>query len=365
MTHALTAGSGLPGVAAVLRRLTGEPAGFIDTRGSVLASSPTRARWPLEQLREGTAVERVADDLAQSIRSVLLRDEVVAHLVATVADEYSGVLDIAAGLASLEMSRRQSLLIGRRELASQVLEDVVLGGSRGPEARARLESIGIRITTSQHFVVIVGRCRSQAARVADMPWNLHSLLNGSGDPYVRAMIAGDVVLVVPNSGSAGGVATTLLHHLRSIDTAASVSIGPAAADLLSLSMSYHQAKNAAAGPGVTHAGPLNLGYWLLGSADQHSLEDLSTRVLEPLLAQDLRVGSELVLSLRTYIEQNCSISAASERLFVHRNTLRYRLNLIKEITGWSADDFDGRLHFWIALNGISPQATMSTDASSS
>ena len=44
-------------------------------------------------------------------------------------------------------------------------------------------------------------------------------------------------------------------------------------------------------------------------------------------------GSALLDTVMTYLEQGNSLEAAAERLFVHPNTVRYRLRRASELTG--------------------------------
>jgi hypothetical protein len=350
LSRALTEGTGLPGVVKVLRRVTGAPAAFVDMRGSLLASSPTRAQWPVDELRTWTPGTVEVGQPPRTVFPVDLADDVVALLVVHSGTDDQVVFELAAELASLELARLQAVLVGRRELAAQVLEDVFRGYSSGADARDRLASIGIVLSPDVGHAVVVGRCSAAGARMRTRPWNLHALLTGNGDPYVRATVDGDLVLIVPDTGAVDAVAKLLLQHLRPMDPGASVGIGPVVSDPTSLTMSYYQARDAASGGSVNHARPLNLAHLLLGSADSVPIRELSARALQPLIDHDQRSGGDLLHSLAVYLDSDGSISQASAKLFVHRNTLRYRLNLITELTGWSPDAFDGRMHLWIALH---------------
>jgi DNA-binding PucR family transcriptional regulator len=52
---------------------------------------------------------------------------------------------------------------------------------------------------------------------------------------------------------------------------------------------------------------------------------------------------ELVDSLFVYFEENCNAVKTAKRLFVHRNTLDYRLKKIEEISGRNLSDPYDRL----------------------
>ncbi|MEA2311178.1 MAG: hypothetical protein QOE28_1146 [Solirubrobacteraceae bacterium] len=53
----------------------------------------------------------------------------------------------------------------------------------------------------------------------------------------------------------------------------------------------------------------------------------------PLVRYDESYGSELVSTLETFLEHNGATGAAAGALFVHRHTIAYRLERVKELTG--------------------------------
>jgi len=68
--------------------------------------------------------------------------------------------------------------------------------------------------------------------------------------------------------------------------------------------------------------------------DDDARQTLITQVYEPLL----RSGSPLLDTLTAYLEQSLSLEAAARLLFVHPNTVRYRLRRIAELTGYVPGD---------------------------
>ncbi|MCS6803348.1 MAG: helix-turn-helix domain-containing protein [Chloroflexota bacterium] len=71
--------------------------------------------------------------------------------------------------------------------------------------------------------------------------------------------------------------------------------------------------------------------------------------LERLAAYDRRHKTQLVQTLAVYFDAHGSPTEAAERLHLHRNTLLYRLQRIREITGRDPDDPRARLAFHLAL----------------
>lgn len=70
------------------------------------------------------------------------------------------------------------------------------------------------------------------------------------------------------------------------------------------------------------------------SGDGHARRQLVTSVYQPLV----EAGSGLLETLTAYLDSSGSIEATSRRLFVHANTVRYRLRRIADVTGMSPGD---------------------------
>ncbi|MGH2753261.1 MAG: helix-turn-helix domain-containing protein [Actinomycetota bacterium] len=74
----------------------------------------------------------------------------------------------------------------------------------------------------------------------------------------------------------------------------------------------------------------------------HGNGDRSLAAILTLLEHDRGNDTKLVETLRTCLESR-RIKDAADRLFVHRNTLRYRLDSIRKLTGLNVQESDGRL----------------------
>lgn len=72
-------------------------------------------------------------------------------------------------------------------------------------------------------------------------------------------------------------------------------------------------------------------------------------VLETLVSYDEEKGTDLILTLNNYFEYEGNLKKISENMFVHYNTVVYRLQRIKEITGMDLDKYQDRLNLQIAL----------------
>jgi len=72
---------------------------------------------------------------------------------------------------------------------------------------------------------------------------------------------------------------------------------------------------------------------------------LVTYAYQPLLAG----GSALLDTLTAYLEQGSSLEATARMLFVHPNTVRYRLRRVTELTGYTPSDGRDGFTLWTAI----------------
>lgn len=82
------------------------------------------------------------------------------------------------------------------------------------------------------------------------------------------------------------------------------------------------------------------------------------RVLGPLIEYDRDQGTELIKTLQVYLECDRSPSRASELLFIHTQTVNYRIARIQELTGRSMRSTGDVSELWFALRALAlSQAT--------
>lgn len=86
---------------------------------------------------------------------------------------------------------------------------------------------------------------------------------------------------------------------------------------------------------------------LLGSLRSGWQADELARPLERLKAMDS--NGLLLRTLNAWFLNNVQPSATAKALYIHRNTLEYRLNRISELTGLNLANFDARLLLYVGL----------------
>jgi DNA-binding PucR family transcriptional regulator len=88
---------------------------------------------------------------------------------------------------------------------------------------------------------------------------------------------------------------------------------------------------------------------LLATVPASVLRSFRERLLGPLQAYDDRHRAELLPTLREFLACSGSWNACAAKMFVHVNTVRYRIRRIEELTGRDLSRLDDQVDFFLAL----------------
>ena len=81
------------------------------------------------------------------------------------------------------------------------------------------------------------------------------------------------------------------------------------------------------------------------------LDNYYSDVLGPIIENDNKSKDiSLIDLLETYLNENCNITLTAEKLFLHRNTLKYRIKKIEELLNCDLHNFDDCMKIKIALD---------------
>lgn len=147
-------------------------------------------------------------------------------------------------------------------------------------------------------------------------------------------------------------ASALLAKLRHETEGASISIGIGRyhPEIVGLARSYQDARAALSlgqlftGPNQVHClDGLGIASFV-GVADERTKIDLAMHLLSPLDHEP-----ELLQSLDMFFACNCSATCTADRLYIHRNTLSYRLDKIASLTGLDPRNFDQAVQIRLSL----------------
>ncbi len=188
---------------------------------------------------------------------------------------------------------------------------------------------------------------------------IQNLFPDKSKDFVFSVSESDIVLV---KEIRPGIETADLEKLaRSIvDTLGSefftrvnVGIGTAATGIKDLAKSFKEAQVALEVGKVFDTDKSIISYNNLGIA--RLIYQLPTTLCEMFLKEVFKKGSiesldqETLFTIQKFFENNLNVSETSRKLFVHRNTLVYRLEKIKKLTGLDLREFDHAIIFKVAL----------------
>lgn len=132
-----------------------------------------------------------------------------------------------------------------------------------------------------------------------------------------------------------------------------VGIGTTVVDVKDLAKSFKEAQVALEVGKVFDTEKAIVSYDNLGIA--RLIYQLPTTLCEMFLKEVFKKGSiesldqETLFTIQKFFENNLNVSETSRKLFVHRNTLVYRLEKIKKLTGLDLREFDHAIIFKVAL----------------
>ncbi|MCZ4098238.1 PucR family transcriptional regulator [Streptomyces sp. SID13666] len=293
-------------------------------------------------------------------RAISLRQTV--EMVRTTIEVMEAAIDEVAAPGD-ESVLREALLVYAREIAFATAQVYAQAAEARGAWDARLESLVVN-------AVLSGEAdEGVLSRAAALGWSspdkivvvLGTAPNGDSELTVEAIrraarhaklqvltgVLGErLVVIAGGEGEPLKVAKSLIAPFA----AGPVVAGPVVGDLLSATRS---AQAAAAGLKACAAWPDaprpvvsdDLLPERAMAGDRYAREQLVEEIYRPLE----EAGSALLETLSVYLEQASSLEGAARMLFVHPNTVRYRLRRVTDVTGWSPSDVRSAFTLRIAL----------------
>ena len=187
---------------------------------------------------------------------------------------------------------------------------------------------------------------------------VQSLFPDRQNDFVLSVGDGDVALIHQLPDNTAGkelnkIAQKIEEGLRSGEDSAVVGIGTVAMHLHELAKSYKEAQIAIEVGKVFDTEKYVINYENLGIG--RLIYQLPTTLCEMFLQEVFKknpidaLDQETLFTLHNFFENNLNVSETARKLFVHRNTLVYRLEKIKKITGLDLREFDDAITFKVAL----------------
>lgn len=287
-------------------------------------------------------------------------------------------LSHAATAVALEVSKHNAIKAIEDRLIVEFLEDLLNGNYNNEEAiiqRAAQRGIDLK---DKYVVMLVNIDRSNMenddVRFMEIKERLHknvqfsvTFLNKKNVVIPRK----DSLIVLPHfldGTRVEEVKPALLYLAREImdevkkskyPAAVSIGIGGYSEKLSGLAQSYYQAEQALTIgrkikgiSGIFDYEQLGV-YSFLLSFGNEELKENCRQCLAKVIEYDQSTNGELIKTMEMYLDCNENISKTAEKLYVHPNTVKYRLERIKEILGKNPfSNGEEKLCYHIAVKAI-------------
>lgn len=238
---------------------------------------------------------------------------------------------------------------------SSFIKNVILDNILPSDVYVKSKELRFKIEGNRVVYLLRFNSKSEA-----LPYDIVSnLFPDKNQDYVISVSEQDVVLVkefvedITSEGIikiAGNIANTISSEFY---TKVSIGIGTLVQNIKDLARSYKEAQVAIEVGRVFDTEKNIISYEDLGIG--RLIYQLPVTLCDIFLNEVFKNGSfesldqETLQTIQAFFENNLNVSETSRKLFVHRNTLVYRLEKIRKLTGLDLREFDNAITFKVAL----------------
>ena len=365
LTRVAAAGEGAAGIADALHDLTGLAVAVEDRYGNLSAwAGPDQpARYPKPPAYER---EQLLRRLMTAGRSVRDGDRVVA-----LASPRPGVLGLlalmdpghracttdvmalehGATVLAVELARLRGMADTELRVRRELVHDL-LTGTDDESAYRRAEALGYDLG-QPHQVAVVEVADSAPAQ-EDVLHATRRVLRQQQRPGLLGAMAGTVVIVAPGGADWEALRAGIVAELGG-GSRCRMGVGDAysrpselPASLREARLALRMQKASASAERTSIFADLDVLRMLAAVDDLTDVEAFVRKWLGTLAAYDERKHTELVKTLIQYLQHGGGYEATSRALSVHRSTLKYRLQRIRELTGFELGDPETHFNLQLA-----------------
>ncbi len=338
-----------------LKEIPGHTFGVIDTEGSVVSCTDAALlgeRWSDAAMKVASAGENLVTFGQKCFKAIVGSSNFFEYAVfCTGDDELSKNFCSMAYIALSDAKDYYEEKHDRGTFVKNIIMDNILPG----DIYIRAKELHFA-TDAPRAVFLIRQVGHNDVAAVDV---LAGLFPDKMQDFVLSVNESDVAIVkqiTPATTSddlekiAVSVENTLKTELR-IKTV--IGIGTVAEHLRELADSYKEAQTAIEVGKVFDTEKSIMHYENLGIG--RLIYQLTTTLCEIFLCEVFKKNSidsldqETLFTINKFFENNLNVSETSRKLFVHRNTLVYRLEKIKKLTGLDLRQFDHAIVFKVAL----------------
>jgi sugar diacid utilization regulator len=357
-------GGGIAGIAAAVNELTGHPVTVQDAAGHVLAStgspppSTEEAAGAAALLARGQSEGRPVYGDGRILVVISAGSEVLGSLTLidparTAGEHEKTVCEHGATVLAMEMSRLRSVIEVELRMGRDVVDEL-LADLVGEHTLARAQELAFD-TDAAHRVAIVSVAHKGQPGGANSVVRRMGRLVGKGSLF--AMHAGSVVLLTDVDRDWAALSDSLRHDDPSADYR--LAVGGVSENIFGLPRAYREAQLALRmfdlarlTGGVAVFDDLGVFRLLAEIQDRSAIERYVRTWLGALIDYDTQHSGNLVETLERYLDLGGSYDATADAVAVHRSTLKYRLQRIRDISGRDLSDPDARFNLQLATRAL-------------
>lgn len=283
------------------------------------------------------------------------------------------VFDRSMVLIALEFSKIITKADVEQTFKDHFLADVLLGRVQDTEETIEKgKQFGWDLAKSYEVLCILATDRSlenqsneeaqwSPERKQRLVQQVNSLFRFDDLKVIVTVLKGVMIVLLPREKSASGSARDTAHSVRQHlihkfnDLIFTVGIGRFHEGLDGIRKGYAEALQAIklgkplGQSGYVHYDDLGI-FRLLGQFhDRKELESLYEETVGKLVEYDSIHQGTLLITLKEYFARNCSLSETAEALYIHVNTMKYRLQKIEQLTELSVHNAEERLLLHMGL----------------
>ena len=338
-----------------LKEITDRVFGVIDTEGCVVSCTDISLlgeRWSDAALKLGNSSDNMVTFGQKTFKAIVGNSNFFEYAVfCTGDDEMARSFCLMAYVALNDAKTFYEEKHDRGTFVKNIIMDNILPG----DIYIRAKELHFA-TDAPRAVFLIRQVGHSDVATVDV---LSGLFPDKLQDFVLSINETDIAVVKQISGTttseelekmAAGVEETLRTEL-SIKTI--IGIGTVSDHLRELADSYKEAQTAIDVGKVFDTERSIINYERLGIG--RLIYQLPTTLCEIFLSEVFKKNSidsldqETLFTINKFFENNLNVSETSRKLFVHRNTLVYRLEKIKKLTGLDLRQFDHAIVFKVAL----------------
>ena len=164
-------------------------------------------------------------------------------------------------------------------------------------------------------------------------------------------VGGDIVVILSNKNGSSlfGEATAMQGKIK---TMALCGVSDVFKGISNLSKGYHSAQtNKISGKANARKILENHSQYeiLLEIKDDEKIRAYCNETIGPIIKYDKAHNTNLYQTLKCYFDNNASVNKASAQMFIHRNTINYKIKKIEHILSCDLSSFEERFTLMLAI----------------